>query len=579
MQRQNFQSDVSSGQVSIELQQTLSSAQGGRRGGVNDNNTDNDGVDDDEKSFFDDEHHPQHPVFRQRRSKIHRGLGVSFWIAGLINNAGYVIMIAAAKAISEDAVGLVFLANILPAMVVKASAPYWFEKVPYETRLVVATSLMVASFVTVASSSSSSSSSENRSALAWQLLGVACASAQGGLGEASLLALAGKIDGETAALDEALGGIGDDVPKKANSKGICLNGFSSGTGFAGVFGFFWKWFWNNWLGLSLSATLWLATILAAGYLASYHAVKHLRHQQEQFLATAVSRTRNRQHDEQRSAFRDRSRYRDDSTNSVHEDSQTDLVTVEAEASRYGTQELDNADSEEDRGLVNNAVSPYEKSADPAAVTSANTPKTASSVRQISSMNGIERFHLVLSLWPYMIPLFTVYVAEYTLQSGTWSAIGFPVTSKDSRDKFYQYSNWTYQVGVFISRSSGTCVVAPMALLWAMPFLQCVNVGIYWAVAAHQSETVATAAAAFWSSPYFLYPTALYTGLLGGAVYIHGYLRICRDLPLEHREFALSATSLAECLGIVVADFLGLLVQACLYEINGLESAMACPRHH
>mmetsp|Transcript_4332 Transcript_4332/g.9867 ORF Transcript_4332/g.9867 Transcript_4332/m.9867 type:complete len:220 (+) Transcript_4332:1672-2331(+) len=213
-----------------------------------------------------------------------------------------------------------------------------------------------------------------------------------------------------------------------------------------------------------------------------------------------------------------------------------------------------------------------------------TPKT-----EISEMNGCQRFGLVLNLWPYMIPLFTVYVAEYTLQSGTWTTIGFPVTSVQSRDNFFQYSNWMYQAGVFVSRSSGAFFLAPMVLLWMMPFLQVINVGIYWFIAAnqqmhsehdhgHENENDPTAAAlAFVYSPLFLYSTAFYTGLLGGAVYIHGYLRICRDLPLERREFALSATSLAECLGIVVADVLGLLVQACLYRINGLEGAVtSCP---
>ena len=32
--------------------------------------------------------------------------------------------------------------------------------------------------------------------------------------------------------------------------------------------------------------------------------------------------------------------------------------------------------------------------------------------------------------------------------------GFPVTSAPARHRFYVYSNWTYQVGVFLSRSSG-----------------------------------------------------------------------------------------------------------------------------
>jgi battenin len=194
------------------------------------------------------------------------------------------------------------------------------------------------------------------------------------------------------------------------------------------------------------------------------------------------------------------------------------------------------------------------------------------VMEISEMNGSQRFQLVLSLWPYMIPLFTVYVAEYALQSGTWTAIGFPVTDELSRDNFFEYSNWMYQVGVFLSRSSGTIFTAPMAILWLMPILQVANAGIYWFIAATQEV-----GSNFFHSPAFLYSTALYAGLLGGAVYIHGYLRICKDLPFQHREFALSATSVAEGLGILVADLLGLLIQACLYQINGLDGAvLTCP---
>lgn len=35
----------------------------------------------------------------------------------------------------------------------------------------------------------------------------------------------------------------------------------------------------------------------------------------------------------------------------------------------------------------------------------------------------------------------------------WTAIGFPVTDPEARTRFYDYSNWCYQVGVFFSRSS------------------------------------------------------------------------------------------------------------------------------
>jgi battenin len=190
--------------------------------------------------------------------------------------------------------------------------------------------------------------------------------------------------------------------------------------------------------------------------------------------------------------------------------------------------------------------------------------------EIADMTGDQRFRLVLSLWPYMVPLFVVYAAEYALQAGTWSAMGFPLDEVEARDRFYEFSNWMYQAGVFVSRSSGTLFTAPIWLLWLMPGLQTCNLVLFCYVAGHADTSVLY-------SPAILYAGAFYTGLMGGAVYIHGYQRICADLPLAHREFALSATSVAEGLGIVVADALGLVIQACLYQTNGLEGAMlACP---
>jgi battenin len=136
----------------------------------------------------------------------------------------------------------------------------------------------------------------------------------------------------------------------------------------------------------------------------------------------------------------------------------------------------------------------------------------------------------------------------------------------------------YQAGVFLSRSTGVCFVVPMPILWLMPILQCINVWFYWTIASNQLLMTAADHPLRWLyTPVVLYSASFYTGLLGGAVYIHGYLRICHDLPIEHREFSLSATSLAESLGIVLADIFGLVVQSCLYQINGLKGAViTCP---
>jgi CLN3 protein len=79
------------------------------------------------------------------------------------------------------------------------------------------------------------------------------------------------------------------------------------------------------------------------------------------------------------------------------------------------------------------------------------PPTNPKEMEITDMNGWQCFGLVVSLWPYTLPLFTVYVAEYAVQSGTWTTIGFPVSDAEStRDAFFEYSNWMYQTGVFLS---------------------------------------------------------------------------------------------------------------------------------
>lgn len=102
----------------------------------------------------------------------------------------------------------------------------------------------------------------------------------------------------------------------------------------------------------------------------------------------------------------------------------------------------------------------------------------------------------------------------------------------------------------------------------MPALQCLNVVFFWWVAS---------AGEGWLYSNVLLVPAFYVGLLGGAQYIHGFTRICADLPLAHREFALSATSVAEGIGVLVADVVGLFLQACLYQIHSIPGAVAsCP---
>lgn len=125
----------------------------------------------------------------------------------------------------------------------------------------------------------------------------------------------------------------------------------------------------------------------------------------------------------------------------------------------------------------------------------------------------------------------------------------------------------YQLGVFLSRSSGALGTVSMSVLWLMPVLQAINVVFFAYVAAEH----------FWYNYTLLFP-CFYVGLLGGAVYVQGYLRICKDFDaVDRREFALASTSIAEGFGIFCADFLGIFIQSCLYLANGISgSIVACP---
>ena len=130
-------------------------------------------------------------------------------------------MIACAKAISDGGTALVFLCSVLPGLCVKLSAPFWFDRVSYRARLLAASVLMVASFSTVAAFSGEESAN-----MYMELFGVSLCSVQGSMGEASLLALAGKYDNK--AQDEAVAnasrtGRGDDGSMNIKSKkGKCI---------------------------------------------------------------------------------------------------------------------------------------------------------------------------------------------------------------------------------------------------------------------------------------------------------------------------------------------------------------------
>ena len=557
----------------------------------------------------------------------------------------YVVMIAGAKSISEGGTALVFLANIVPGLLVKLSAPYWFEKVSYRKRMAGGSILMLMSFILVATfgylrqrtqdefeneydSDPTSLDQDEESYykidevyyederkkvdfyLVMQLLGVACCSAQSSLGEATLLALSGKADtlvskssGRTSdSVGSGTYSMTSDVEEdhihhghghrnnnslKKESKSFCITAFSSGTGLAGVLGFAYIFLLTHVFKCSLTKALYIAMIFPYCYWSIFNkfllelAVADLERSVEGAIAGSFDVNEDDERismtsdwDNNSTTSNDGQKAFDVSRQDYHDKEDDDdglsfASRGESETSNKNTKVAEgrNDDDDDDDYNHNDIFDNHPTSMTSLEIVNDDVSySTNTDENYIKNLSTIERLRLTLSLWPYMIPLFIVYAAEYALQSGVWTAIGFPVTSKDARESFYQKSNWLYQVGVFVSRSSGACCIAPMWVLWLMPILQCMNLVFFYFVATYH----------VWYNNFLLI-ICFYTGLLGGSVYVNGYMRVNKDLPVSIREFALSTVSIADSLGIVLADFSGLFIQSCLYKANDINgSIVSCP---
>lgn len=176
----------------------------------------------------------------------------------------------------------------------------------------------------------------------------------------------------------------------------------------------------------------------------------------------------------------------------------------------------------------------------------------------TSLSWRERLVLTLRLWRWTVPLFAVYAAEYAMQAGVWSAIGFPVESAAARQRFYRNSNLCYQGGVFVSRSSGTLWRASLRAIWVMPLLQCALLAFFLAVASLR----------FWYDRGLL-ALAFVAGLFGGAVYVNAFRLIQESAEERLRELSTAAGSLFSDLGTLVGEVAATVIQPQLYRANGI----------
>lgn len=179
--------------------------------------------------------------------------------------------------------------------------------------------------------------------------------------------------------------IEDSHQEKVKQMNCCITAFSSGTGLAGILGYGYKYLLSELLGWGLSSVVFSVVLFAVCYYAIfYHGLHELEEQELDTSSQANAEGYVLGHQ---------------NTPRIHMLESSLLATA-----RYN-----------EFGETNNVemISRLEKNASQTIVDPSRP--------QQPQLTSRERFNLVLSLWPYTIPLFTVYAAEYMLQVG-WFVI-------------------------------------------------------------------------------------------------------------------------------------------------------------
>uniref|UniRef100_A0A8R1E210 Battenin n=1 Tax=Caenorhabditis japonica TaxID=281687 RepID=A0A8R1E210_CAEJA len=396
---------------------------------------------------------------------------VAFWLLGLCNNFAYVVMLSAAKDILEKdskhvekpcresvttrecqlmSTGSVLLADIIPALIIKITAPLFIQRVPFGIRHITVVLLQAASFLIVGFSDNT----------LFALFGVVLASFGSGLGEISYLALT------------------------SNYPSTVVAAWSSGTGGAGIVGALVYALLTDPKLLALSPKHAILQMLTLPFLFSIAYWSILQ------IPRSVHRAR---------------------------------ILAPSTWIIRAVQRTRDSD-EEDESLLN------QEDDDDDEDTESKWQKTS-------------------PLLKFMIPLISVYLAEYYINQGLLELLEFDCSHgfQMSSESQYRWFQVTYQLGVFVSRSSSNLLTIATRFLPLLAVLQILNAAFFTAVAIYPIL------------PHILlaFTVIFFEGLLGGASYVNTFRAVHRDICPEDREYSMGVVSISDTIGIVLAGFLAM----------------------
>jgi battenin len=360
--------------------------------------------------------------------------------------------------------GTVLLADVIPSMVVKLTAPYYIHLVPYNVRIWLLSAISACGMLLVGYSSAA----RDASGITIKMAGIVLASLSSGGGELSFLGLTHYYGS------------------------VSLAAWGSGTGGAGLIGAGAYALLTTTFGLSVRGTLLASALLPLIMMFSFFIVLP--------------------HGPLKAAKQNNAQYQP--------------VPGDEEA-----------ESPEATGLL---AQPNERYTSPA---STHHSRLQTITHSLATKLNRARSLVV----PYMLPLFLVYVAEYTINQGVAPTLLFPLESTPFTHfrAFYPTYGAIYQLGVFISRSSLPFI--RVRTLYTPSILQVLNlIGL-----------TAHAMYPFIPSVYFVFAIVFWEGLLGGLVYVSTFAAIREEVPEEDREFSLGATTVSDSAGICLAGFVSI----------------------
>ena len=370
---------------------------------------------------------------------------IAFWLLGLCNNFGAFVMLAAAFDILTDqtgqkevirtsgfhcntmSTGLVLLADILPTLIIKVTAPFYMQSINYHIRVAFIIISEVASLLLVAFSPS----------VPLSLIGVALASASSGAGEITFLSMT------------------------SHYKRTIISTWSSGTGMGAFSGSF-AYAGMISLGLSSRNTLLLLLIVPALWAFTFWGILKL-------------------------------------PQSVYNLRETTPIIRMLGTGKHTQQR---------------------------------------------SLSFLSKLRLVLPLWKYMIPLFIVFFAEYTINQGLYELLYYESSSLSQAEQ-YRWFQVDYQFAVFLSRSSVILfklrkIIIPAVTQWVIfLFFVC---EIYFQ---------------FIPSIWVTLLVIFLEGTCGGTVYVNAFYMVSEDVADDVREFCMGAASMADAFGVSLAAIISL----------------------